>query len=421
MIIRAIAIVFTIYLLCVLPTHAADVPQEVSFLIAYHLALENNKSLLLEEVSQRKSELSEIQARSHRLPRADASWQYQRNDDDDTSRTLSAQIRQPLYTGGLASAEQRKSENLQRSASYQLSQVRQNILRDLIEVVADIHMAQQIVAVHKENVRRLEEHVNKSHVRLEVGEISRPVLLQSQMALSEGRADYFESRSRLATLNVRLNNIVGDTRDVQVTDNLEAPPIPKHNLDQWLKLANRKRQDLRAEQQLLDYTHHDLRAQVSRYYPTLDAFARYNQESSSSRSTTEAVLMGVRLQVPIFEGGTRIASYREAKYNTIERSHRILQKKEGIRFEVHQVLNELEVLDYKLEEAASRIEYAQENLRMVTLQFEVGKSTNLDVLDAMVSLKNAEQAMTTAHYEIIKARFRLLYHAGILDTSYFAS
>ncbi|ADU66772.1 outer membrane efflux protein [Desulfurispirillum indicum S5] len=404
-------------LLCAATALANGHVREVSFVEAYHLALENNKAILLEEISQRKTQLSEIQARSYLLPRASAELQYTQGDREE--RTFGAGVTQPLYTGGKASAERRKSEHLQEAAEFSVRFTRQQVLKQLIDITADLRKAQEMVRVNQENVKRLEEHVNKSRIRLEVGEIARTALLQSQMALSEGRADYFESLSHLSTLNTRLNNIIGSTHEIRIVGELHLPELPASSFDDWLVKANLNRNDLMAEEALLEYSHDDLRARVSAYYPRLDAFVRYSipdfEESSES-----IVYTGLNLSIPILEGGTRIASYREAKFNIIESSHRILQRKENVRLDVNQELNTIDVLKYKLEEASSRMDYARENLRMTTLQFEVGKSTNLDVLDAMLSLSNAERALAEAHYDMIKAQYGLLFHVGTLDISLFS-
>ncbi|UCZ56093.1 TolC family protein [Desulfurispirillum indicum] len=405
-------------LLCAATALANGHVREVSFVEAYHLALENNKAILLEEISQRKTQLSEIQARSYLLPRASAELQYTQGDREE--RTFGAGVTQPLYTGGKASAERRKSEHLQEAAEFSVRFTRQQVLKQLIDITADLRKAQEMVRVNQENVKRLEEHVNKSRIRLEVGEIARTALLQSQMALSEGRADYFESLSHLSTLNTRLNNIIGSTHEIRIVGELHLPELPASSFDDWLVKANLNRNDLMAEEALLEYSHDDLRARVSAYYPSLNGFVRYANRERDNIKVEDDTTVGITLSIPILEGGTRIASYREAKFNIIESSHRILQRKENVRLDVNQELNTIDVLKYKLEEASSRMDYARENLRMTTLQFEVGKSTNLDVLDAMLSLSNAERALAEAHYDMIKAQYGLLFHVGTLDISLFS-
>ncbi|WP_027390326.1 TolC family protein [Chrysiogenes arsenatis] len=408
--------------------------RELDFVTAFSLALENNKEILLQEVAQRKAELGDIKARAIMMPSLTANLGYQQREhgflqnsssttspnDSYNTRYLNASLSQPIYTGGRAAAERSKATHVQVASAYQVTAAQKSIYLALVSLFADIRQAEAIAAVNRANIERLEEHLSKSRIRFEVGEVEKTVLLQSEMALSQGRADYQASLNTLHLLEVRLGNIVGIASDITLVGEIPQPATLPETIDDLLRLANEHRDDLKAEQAMLDFTNEDLRVQVSKYLPTVRAGVDYRNNTidgvgqRAGTSEGDDITFMLNLELPIFEGGTRVADYREAKYNIIERSHRILQLKEQIRFDVHQSVYTLDTLSHRLREAQSRITLAEENLRMVRLQFEVGEATNLDLLDAIVNLKNSELDLVINEFDQRKNQFILMQAIGTI-------
>lgn len=408
--------------------------RELDFVTAFSLALENNKEILLQEVAQRKAELGDIKARAIMMPSLTANLGYQQREhgflqnsssttspnDSYNTRYLNASLSQPIYTGGRAAAERSKATHVQVASAYQVTTAQKSVYLALVSLFTDIRQAEAVAAVNRANIERLEEHLSKSRIRFEVGEVEKTVLLQSEMALSQGRADYQASLNTLHLLEVRLGNIVGIASDITLVGEIPQPATLPETIDDLLRLANEHRDDLKAEQAMLDFTNEDLRVQVSKYLPTVRAGVDYRNntiEGVAQRTGTsegDDITFMLNLELPIFEGGTRVADYREAKYNIIERSHRILQLKEQIRFDVHQSVFTLDTLSHRLREAQSRITLAEENLRMVRLQFEVGEATNLDLLDAIINLKNSELDLVINEFDQRKNQFILMQAIGTI-------
>lgn len=403
--------------------------REISFSEAYALALENNKDVLLGEVTQRRTALGEISARALLMPSATANAGIEQTEpgfEDRSSalgapgssrtRFLQATLRQPIYTGGRAEAERRKAELARQASTEEVEHTRKRVYKALVDIFADIRKAEEVVEVNRLNIDRLEEHLEKSRIRFEVGEVEKTVLLQSQMQLSEGRADYFGAVNALRLLYVRLANVLGLSDELQISGGLPDPFEQVPELATLLEQARENRSDLQARQLMLGYARNDIQAQISKYLPKVAAQVQYRNNGTLQRSSDnlqgDDLTLGLQLEIPIFEGGTRRADYRDAKYNLIEKSYEIARTQEQIRYDIHAALSDIDTLGHRLREAHSRITLAEENLRMVRLQFEVGEATNLDLLDAINELRNSELALVQHRFDELKAKYALLDAVG---------
>lgn len=122
--------------------------------------------------------------------------------------------------------------------------------------------------------------------------------------------------------------------------------------------------------------------------------------------------LSVTFSQPIFEGGQRSAT-RAVRAAALEESRLALTLTEiEARSEVRLAEASLDILEEAEVAARLAAERAQEVLQITTTAFEVGATTNLEVIDAQRSARDAETIATLAEDAVRRAHLDLLVALG---------
>ncbi|UCE03554.1 MAG: TolC family protein [Candidatus Latescibacterota bacterium] len=194
-------------------------------------------------------------------------------------------------------------------------------------------------------------------------------------------------------------------------------------LEEILELARQNRSELlqaRLDTQLADT---QLKAERATVYPRLMAFAAYRidaQENDSpdffgdSRQRVTNWQAGLRLEVPIFSGGSRWARISQRKYQLDQvRTREALTEQE--------VENQVRSLVARILEAYQRaraqrraVAQAQRGFEIASAEFTNGLGTQINATDAEVALREAEFDYAESVFDLLVARAQLDTAAGIV-------
>jgi outer membrane protein TolC len=116
--------------------------------------------------------------------------------------------------------------------------------------------------------------------------------------------------------------------------------------------------------------------------------------------------VGISLNWSIFDGGNRLARYREAKANLDASQQRLKATELDISREVEQARSTVVETDERILAAQAAVASAQENFRLVQGRFDAGVGTILDLTDAQLALTQAQntEAQALADFRIALAR-----------------
>ena len=110
---------------------------------------------------------------------------------------------------------------------------------------------------------------------------------------------------------------------------------------------------------------------------------------------------GVTLHLPVFDGLLTKGQKREAEAGLRRNEIRVDALEREVRDEVLRALDELEIARADLVAAELNLERANQAYQQISLRYELGKSDNLEVL-------NAQSERFTARTTLIEARYRVL-------------
>jgi outer membrane protein len=124
---------------------------------------------------------------------------------------------------------------------------------------------------------------------------------------------------------------------------------------------------------------------------------------------------GLRLTVPIYQGGAEYSRIRQAKELTGQRQLESDVVRDQVRAAVIQSWGLVSASRFQVEAAQAQVAAAEIALNGVREEFRVGQRTTLDVLNAQAELVNARVALVIAQRDRVVASYSLVSSVGRLS------
>ena len=291
---------------------------------------------------------------------------------------------------------------------------------DFVLIVAsayyDVMKAKKGLEIAAANVERLTQYRNSVEKRLRVGDVTKTALLRSEGELSGASADYIKATNAFQLARFALVRITGIEDEFRLK---ETPPPAQDNisLTNLRNIAFDRRADLKS---------YDMQAQIAQgyvsyargaFWPSLSLFAIYSKADQDPPGQTlnrETLVSGVSLLFPFFEGGLRVAEYKEAKAKERQAKLAYADFKKSVGIELQGAYLDLQTQKGALQFSEDQLAFAQDNYGGVVRQFDNGLATNLEVMDANSLLLTAEKNVAEAYYNYQLVYLRVKRSNGTL-------
>lgn len=129
------------------------------------------------------------------------------------------------------------------------------------------------------------------------------------------------------------------------------------------------------------------------------------------------MLIGVTLNVPIFSGLQRHYQIQQAKLDMLKIENGFTQLKSGIDIEIKQATTNYKNALKSLQSQQENMDLAENIARVTKIKYEQGVGSNLEVVDAESSLKEAQINYYNALYDALVAKVDLDKAYGKLNTT----
>jgi outer membrane protein TolC len=264
----------------------------------------------------------------------------------------------------------------------------------------DVLVNQELARVAQQRAMRAREALGVARARVASGAAVQTDSLQLVLELIRAQVDSLRQHNALRTAQLDLARRVGASGPVGAVpaDTLPAPPLPI-SLPEALRVGleqGPQYQAARANERAADAT---LKAQRGDYLPTIRIGAvhqRYDTEIFPGAANITSVTFGVSL--PVWDNGLREIEVTRARVNRdVTRSIR-QDLERAVRRDVTSSYDAYETSKAAVELANVAGTVARENYRMQSLRYRSGASTILDLLDAQVSVAEAEAGVVQARY-----------------------
>ncbi len=388
-------------------------------------AQESNPTLAAQRQRLRATNEALPQALSAALPQASISASESAGDRDSDNPLLegdrtetwssSANISQLLFGSGRVLASTRAARAQIAGARADYEGARQQLLLDVTAAYANVRQTQAVVAARETNVSNLQQLFEYAQAQFEAGVVTRTDEAQAQARFAQARTQLVQAQGALAAAVEAYRRLVGyPPSDLQL-------PAPATGLPSDLETAlstavenNPRLISAQASARLAD-ANVDSAAAQGRLNVTAEAGyslgADFNDDTSESSNDS----VGVRLSVPLFQGGAirsrtrQQRALRSASNLDLSATQRVVQET------VTNAWTGLASARSAVQSAREQVEAAELAYEGVRLEQETGLRSTVEVLDQVADLLTAQIALAQAERDLIVAERQLLASVGTLD------
>ncbi|MDO8967409.1 TolC family protein [Algoriphagus sp.] len=287
--------------------------------------------------------------------------------------------------------------------------------------------------------------VNQERIRLAASNLGRiDSLLKETKALNEAG---FAEKIEVSRIQVQRNNTFSQmersrtaweiskeilkiqmgmplTVDILIAETLQELN-PEEELNQLLALEGDGRVELDQLKTQIELVQLDLKFNTSQYMPTIDFIGNARRVGAGNQLNTVfdsknwfgSSLLGVSMNIPIFDGLSKSARIQKNKYtiNQLENQRFFLNDNfiNEIFTAKSNLKNDLNILDIQRE----NLELAQEVFEIARIKYQEGVGSNLEVVNADGALIEAEINYLAALYDGLISKVNLEKALGLLKAN----
>jgi outer membrane protein len=437
---------YLLFLLCLLPAFFPNIlyGQEYFLNDLYRLALERSETIKIAGEELYISEREKDRALSEFIPTLSAFGSHTRYSEE---KTQSGFLLQPEHTdewglrldqtfslsGKEFTALKIASEGIEKS-SFDLEAVKEDFLLNVASEYFIVLRSKKALEIAVQNVERLTKHRDAAKKRLEVGEVTKTVLLRAEAELAGSKSELIKAENNLRIAKARLAKSVNISGDYDVKEprpgiDLDMPAQGSSGLgfltencalstiDCLVETALSERAEIKSAVIQKDIEKKKVKFEEGSYWPDLSiegVYFREENEPSSSFGLDERIYGALKLDFPFFEGGLKRAEVGQAKARLRQAEYRLSDLKRSIEVEVENSFLLVKRESAVLTQVQAEVEFAIDNYDSVTKQFKYGLADSIDVMDANTLLVTAERELATAKYLYQWSVLRLVRTTGLL-------
>jgi outer membrane protein TolC len=393
-----------------------DVPERLDLRNAIAFALEHNYAIqqARERIKEQDGLIVEVKAKV--IPHLGLASTYKKKDTElvqglgsDQDWSIALEARQALYAGGGISAALDAQKTSREAALLDLKATINNALLEVRTRYYDVLLAREQITVQEQNVQLLRQQLQNAKNRFEAGTISNFEVLRAEVELANAQPEFIKARNRQRTAIDQLRQAIGYTNTTP--ENLRKTPefigtldfVPvSYDLQKSLDAARSNRPDLLRLDRLTKAREAGVRIEQAGNRPTVDLVGGYQVvkkiNSNSFNDSPDGWVVGVQSNWAIFDGRATAGKVAQARSRLRQSQLSAREQELAVEVQVRTALSSLQEAAELAEAAQKVVAQAEEALRLADARYAAGSATQLDVLQARVSLTQSRTNQLAANY-----------------------
>lgn len=326
----------------------------------------------------------------------------------------------PIYSAGAVKNAVRAAENRVEAGRAGLRGAESSVFSQTVAAYMDVIRAEAVVALNANQVEVLTVNLQATTDRFEIGDLTRTDIAQSQSRLSLAKSDLRAAQANLIAARENYINIVG-----KAPVDLQPPPplagLPS-SVDDAVAIALESNPDFIGAQERAKASEYDIATASAVRMPKVSLYSNGNytnyfntlggQSTAAFRQSDSTATVGVRLTMPLFQGGRAGALERQAQARSAVAMEQAVQAERGVIAQTRSAFASWEASVEIIRSSEEAIRAAELSLEGVRAENSIGNRTILDVLNAEQELLRARSALVTARRNSYVAGFTLLASMG---------
>ena len=409
----------------------AQAGDAVSLEQAVSIAVNSNPEVAQAQYNTEAIQFERRQAQGLYAPRLDIEGSAGiRRLDNNTRRTLGINDEELYPLEAQARAEwtvldfgRRRGELLRQAARVDGASLRvversEFVALSVARQYLDLLLQQRIVAASEDNVTFHQQLVKDLTTGVEQGSISIADQQQAQERLQAAIVRQAEAEQSAEEARITLRRLTGlDIAQVQMPPQLaEAMPA---SIDEAVGLSRTSNPRVREAEADVDAAHALADSAKGDMFPRIgiEGVARAGEDIDGFRGRTTDLQARAFLRWNLFDGGINRAKYQEMVRRASEARYRLYQVSREAEEDVRTAWATLRTQGKVTEELGRQSAVSDDLLLSYRNQFNVGRRSLLDVLDAQNTRYNVQVRLETARFSQMFARYQTLAATNRLLTA----
>lgn len=386
------------------------------------MALDYNRDIKNSQYALKKAEYAINQAQAGKKPTVDYTFGAQRSRATDVatySRAASLMgsansisnafsngisVNIPLYTGGLVEGKIDVAKLGKTNAQEEILRVEQATKYSAIEGYYGLLAYQELQGVYHEAVDNLQGHLDNVQAQYNVGTKAKVDVLSSDVSLANAKTTAITADNNVAIAESNLNNILGLPLETKLNLADHQLPFDTYNisLQEAMDYAMKYRPEVLQAAIAVQEAERSIDIADAGNKPTV-AITGGNDWADNTFPGIDAnkrswkVAAGVTYN--FYDGGATKAKVNQAKQDLLVARETEQKTRESVQLQVKQAYLNIRSAAQKVEETQTVVDQARENYRIQNIRYQAGVGINLDVLDAQLSLNQAQVNHIQALYD----------------------
>ena len=386
------------------------------------MALDYNRDIKNSQYALKKAEYAINQAQAGKKPTVDYNFGAQRSRATDAatySRAASLMggansvsnafsngisVNIPLYTGGLVEGQIDVAKLGKTNAQEEILRVEQATKYSAIQGYYGLLAYQELQGVYHEAVDNLQGHLDNVQAQYNVGTKAKVDVLSSDVSLANAKTPAITADNNVAVAESNLNNILGLPLETKLNLADHQLPFDTYNisLQEATDYAMKYRPEVLQAAIAVQEAERNIDIADAGNKPTV-AITGGNDWADNTFPGIDAnkrswkVAAGVTYN--FYDGGATKAKVNQAKQDLLVARETEQKTREAVQLEVKQAYLNIRSAAQKVEETQTVVDQARENYRIQNIRYQAGVGINLDVLDAQLSLNEAQVNHIQALYD----------------------
>lgn len=289
----------------------------------------------------------------------------------------------------------------------------------IVDAFWNYYKADHGLKLVQERLKSMRSHHKDAENLFEQGLIKKSELLKINLELKNMESALIELENKVVTARTVFNSAIGigfmaeSKLKADGLDNYE-----EYNLEDLIKEAMQNRLELKSGNLRTAAANELIKSARAGYFPTLSVFGNYYYSRPNQRilpledKFNDTWELGVSVNWSVFDWGKTSAQVSQAEQQYVEAKNSIELLKDKIRIEVIKTYSDYVSALAQIKAQKAAVEVAEENLKIVTNQFNQQLSNATDLTDAETLLLKAETDLLFARINASVLKTKLLKATG---------
>lgn len=335
---------------------------------------------------------------------------------------VSAQLTQTIYDKSLLIGIKANESN-QKLADLNIRQTREEIIYNIATNYYQVFIVQQQIALLKDNLNRTQQVLNILKLQRDNGVIQPIDYTNTEVTYNNTRSQLSLSENNLALALNRLKYQMGLSQEQELTlsDTLLLKRVPTVEQSTFSAPSLISYQKAMAN---LDLQRLQLLRTKAGYQPTVSFTANYgtlalgNQFADGFRNFTGFGSIGLRLNIPIFDGFQRDAQIQQNRLTVMTQEEQLRLNTAAYQLQFSNAQSQIQKSQTNIQNDDRNVKLAQEVYNITTLQYKQGTKSLTDLINADNSYRQAQSNYINSLINFYQARLDLEQSQGSLLAFY---